>query len=362
MSEKPFIPGRELSARFYAEAVAPVLSGEFPSVAHSAALVGPGSDVLGFDTPMSMDHDWGPRVQLFVEADVLESCGTALRKVLDERLPRTFAGHPVFLSRRKNGSAVPVHGEHHLVEVTTLGRFLFETLGFEIDRDPSPAEWLVCPSQRLRSVAEATIHFDGLGIASAFSRFAWYPHDVWLYLLASAWTRIGQEEHVSGRAGYVGDELGARLIASRLVRDVMRICFLLERQFAPYPKWFGTAFRRLDASKELTPVLELVLDAKTWVERDKQLALAYAIIGDLQNRAGICETRPSRPGPFYDRPFQVIELHSQFAPSLLSRITDPRVVELSRRRPIGSIDLFSDSTDLHEDGSRRVDLLKLFSG
>ncbi len=39
-----FLSGIELSRRFYAEAVAPVVGGP-----HSAALVGPGSEVLGFD-------------------------------------------------------------------------------------------------------------------------------------------------------------------------------------------------------------------------------------------------------------------------------------------------------------------------
>jgi hypothetical protein len=45
------------------------------------------------------------------------------------------------------------------------------------------------------------------------------------------------------RAGFVGDELGSALIGSRLVRDIMNLCFLLEKQYAPYPKWFGTAFQ-----------------------------------------------------------------------------------------------------------------------
>ena len=62
-----FIPGLELGAAFYREAVGPLV-GEVP---HSAALIGTGSDVLGFDTARSTDHGWGPRVQVFVdEADV----------------------------------------------------------------------------------------------------------------------------------------------------------------------------------------------------------------------------------------------------------------------------------------------------
>lgn len=56
MSGTPFIPGLELSRRFYWEAVRPVLDDAYPNLSHSAALIGHGSEVLGFDTPMSADH------------------------------------------------------------------------------------------------------------------------------------------------------------------------------------------------------------------------------------------------------------------------------------------------------------------
>ena len=54
-----FISGLELSGLFYFEAVKPILNTHFPSLHHGAARIGPGSEVLGFDTEMSMDHDWG---------------------------------------------------------------------------------------------------------------------------------------------------------------------------------------------------------------------------------------------------------------------------------------------------------------
>ncbi len=37
----------------------------------------------------------------------------------------------------------------------------------------------------------------------------------------------------------IGDEVGSALIGSRLVRDIMRLCFLMEQTYAPYAKWFG---------------------------------------------------------------------------------------------------------------------------
>ena len=60
-----FLPGLELNRIFYIEAVKPILDREFPALQYSAALIGGGSEVLGFDTEMSSDHHWGPRVMLF---------------------------------------------------------------------------------------------------------------------------------------------------------------------------------------------------------------------------------------------------------------------------------------------------------
>ncbi|MDE0312275.1 MAG: hypothetical protein OXI52_08420, partial [Caldilineaceae bacterium] len=61
-----YISGMELSRRFYWEAVRPVLERSFCGLPHAAALIGAGSETLGFDDEMSTDHGWGPRLQLFL--------------------------------------------------------------------------------------------------------------------------------------------------------------------------------------------------------------------------------------------------------------------------------------------------------
>ena len=43
-----FIAGLKLSEMFYKEAVGPILDRHWPRLKHSAALIGYGSDVLGF--------------------------------------------------------------------------------------------------------------------------------------------------------------------------------------------------------------------------------------------------------------------------------------------------------------------------
>src|SRR4051794_36460388 len=89
-----FIPGIELSRRFYHEAVRPLLDTHFPGLPHAAALLGPGSDVLGFDTALSTDHDWGPAVRLFLR-DADAGLGAAIYELLRHHLPLEFAGYPV---------------------------------------------------------------------------------------------------------------------------------------------------------------------------------------------------------------------------------------------------------------------------
>ena len=62
----PFIPGMELSNHFFFQGVKPVMESHFPKVSYAAAHLDFGSDVLGFDTPQSRDHGWGPKATLFL--------------------------------------------------------------------------------------------------------------------------------------------------------------------------------------------------------------------------------------------------------------------------------------------------------
>lgn len=128
------------------------------------------------------------------------------------------------------------------VDITTAQRFIKDYLAFDLASEIEPADWLTFPEQKLRTISTGPVFHDEVGLGTMRERFAYFPRDVWLYLLAAGWTRIGQEEHLMGRAGTVGDELGSALIGARLVRDIMRLAFLMERTYAPYAKWFGTAF------------------------------------------------------------------------------------------------------------------------
>ena len=85
-------PGLKLAEAFYWEAVRQVLEAAFPGLPHAAALIGPGSEVLGYDDTMSTDHHFGPRGMLFLRPADHPRVAGALVAVLAQRLPHTFHG------------------------------------------------------------------------------------------------------------------------------------------------------------------------------------------------------------------------------------------------------------------------------
>ena len=189
-------------------------------------------------------------------------------------------------------------------------------------------------------------------------RLVWYPTDLWRYLLAAGWTRLGEEEHLMGRAGHAGDELGSAVIGARLARDLMALAFLLERRYAPYPKWFGTAFARLDLAAALRPVLEDLIAAPTWPERQDAYAAAAGMLVGRLNELDLCAPVDPRPRLFHVRPFWVID-GDRVASVLVAAVGDPAVRRLNRRRLIGSVDQWSDSTDL-KDAQFRADVRRFY--
>src|SRR5438132_1479394 len=88
-----FIPGLELCRLFYTEAVKPILDASFPDLHYSSALIGSGSEVLGFDTEMSSDHHWGPRLMLFLNEVDYGLYRDAIDEALRCNLPVKFRGY-----------------------------------------------------------------------------------------------------------------------------------------------------------------------------------------------------------------------------------------------------------------------------
>jgi hypothetical protein len=344
-----FIPGLVLSERLYRDAVRPILAARYPRLIHSAARLDYGSDVLGFDTPLSMDHGWGPRLTLFLAGQDCDELGAAVAQTLAHELPFEIAGFPTHYTGEGGEIQMQPAGSRpirHGVAVTTAARFFTGYLGVDPASPIPDAAWLTIPPQRLRTIASGRVFHDGLGqLEPARRALAWYPDDVWFHLMAAQWQRISQDEPFMARCGDAGDDLGSRLAAARLARELMQVCFLIERQHAPYAKWFGTAFARLACAAQLAPVLAAVLDSADWRRREARLSEAYRLVAGMHNRLGVTPLISPEVAPFHSRPYLVPHAE-RFVEALRQAIRSPAV----RAWPpgIGAVWQFSDSTDVLE--------------
>jgi hypothetical protein len=344
--------GIDLSRRFYADVVRPWLAERFPGLRHAAALIGYGSELLGFDDELSQDHNWGPRVWLSVSESDLASHGADIVDGFARVAPEVFQGVPVGFFNRPhlsgNGPGMRSHAGHG-VEVRTVRAILHGLLAIEPDEPRDNLAWLGLSEQRLLTVTAGAVFHDDIGELTAIrQRLAWFPGDVWLYKLACQWRRIMEEYAFVGRAGLAGDEIGSRVIAARLVRDVMRMAFLIERRYAPYPKWFGTGFSRLPCAPELSPLLDRALRAPDWKAREAALADAYLAVARLHLDRGVPGVFEPRLKPYFGRPFTVIN-----AAEIMAAIRAEIAVPALRDLPvIGSLDQITDSTPVVEAPAR----------
>lgn len=325
-----FQPGLRLAGAFHTEVVGPLLAAAHPGLRYAAALVGPGSEVLGRDTARSTDHDWGPRLQLFLWPADRARLGTRIDELLCRELPETFAGFP---------TRIPPSGElsgpaRHRVGVTDPDSWYRSRLGFHPYLRIERLDWLATPSQLLlEETAGAVFRDDPGALGAARAALAWYPDPVWRYLLAAQWQRISQEESFVGRC----DECGTAVITARLVRDLGRLQLLMARRYPPYAKWFGSAVSELSGVGE--PLLEAL--HSTGAPREAALCRAYEQAAARHNELGLTATVDGSARWFFDRPFRVL-MAGRFAAALAATLDPP----LLNAPLLGGIDQFADSTDL----------------
>jgi len=343
-----FLPGLDLSEAFYKEAVKPFMDEHFPELVYSAVRIGHGSDVLGYDTAQSMDHDWGPKLQIFLKDSDYSSVKEELDTKLRQHLPYEIRGFPTNFKHNEDGSSgmSPINNGpvNHGVTIDTISGFFIGYLGFNPTEDLRIIDWLVLPQQMLLSIANGRVFHDGLKkMKSIVTKLEYYQQDLWLYLLSNQWRRLSQEIAFMGRCGQVGDELGSRIVTSRIISDIMRLCFLMERQYAPYIKWFGTAFSNLKSAKTLLPLFNETMDASTWQERQDNLTKAYQYIAKLHNDLGITDSLTTEVSQYYNRPFMIIRA-DKFADAIHAKIVDEEVKQLPKY--LGGIDQYVDSTEV----------------
>jgi Domain of unknown function (DUF4037) len=335
------VTGLELARLFFHEAVEPIVERVMPGLRYSAGLLGDCSDVIGFDDDISRDHGWGPRCQLLLQPERLDEVRGELDAALAAGLPLHFRGYSTSFAdmRMVDIESPPVE---HWVDMASPEAFLRNQLGVTSAVGLAAADWIAMRGHRLLNVTAGEMFRDDLGFAETRRALGFYPDDIRLYLMAVDWMKIADEQAFPGRAGSRGDEAGSAIIAGRLAESAMRLCFLLERGYPPYSKWFGSAFRRLACSAGLVEPITRMLTARDWQERDRHWTEALAGLIAVHEREGLLEAGKYRPARCYlGRPGTGLPQFERGGPpaivslidDLRLRIADPEVRALAEAIP-----------------------------
>ena len=290
--------GLELSERFYAECVKPMLETEFSDLLPQLAvgLFGSGSECCGFDDAVSTDHDFEPGVMLLLPDESVVDRQTAFRlERAYYKLPKEFLGF-------RRGTVAPVGGARH--GVLRTGEFFADKIG-AADGILTVRQWLTVPEHALFEATNGRVFFDGRGeVTGIREAIVSYPEDIRRKKLAGNLLLMAQAGQYNYRRCLMHGETGAaQLAVGEFVKAAMHTAFLLNGAYMPYYKWSFRAMRRLKKLSLLAETMEYLLStdnepaiaeskadmiedtAADVIDELQAQGLTKAICGDLEKHA-----------------------------------------------------------------------------
>ena len=345
-----FIKGKELCRGFFEQVAKPILDRGFPGLVYSAGLLGYGSDVLGYDDVVSTDHMWGPRFYLFLREED-KALQPHILEAFSQEFPYTYRGYSVHFSRPdpndkgiRHAEAITQGQVDPLIFFHTFEEYLDFYLGTHYPETLTDVEWLSLPEHHLLALAKGEFYVDMLHCQERLEPLRFYPENVWLYLVASCWSLVAEEQAFVKRCASVGDSLGSALVCGRIAERLMRLCFLYCRQYAPYSKWFGTAFQQLPIPQELKDAIGAAVAATDTTQREDNLVRAQQLTAQLHNSLGVTEAVPAEIVPYFGRDIKVI-----YADKIAHIVRGHVQGALASAPLIGSLSQVANFTTLYED-------------
>ena len=226
--------GLELAEQLYRETVRDRIAEEFPAQESRIAvgLAGPGSECFGYDDAISQDHDFAPRLCLWLtEEDAREIGGRLLERY--EAWTAEFAPVTAMAQDRSGPIAIP---DYYRRFTGCPGV------------PPDNIAWLRVPDHLLAAATNGKVFRDDLGAFSAVrsALLAGYPADVRRKKLAARLFAMGQAgQYNLPRTLRRGDAVAARFAETEFLRAALEAICLLGGRYAPYYKWLYRAASEL---------------------------------------------------------------------------------------------------------------------
>jgi hypothetical protein len=248
--------GLELAKRYYEEFGRPMIREKFPELEPYLAvgLAGSGSECLGFDDEVSLDHDFGPGFCIWLPGEDI------IGRKAEFELERAYAALPSEFEGFSRPKLAPVGGARK--GVLRMDDFFSEKTG-RPDGELDTGEWLAIPMQSLCEAVNGEVFSDPYGRFTAIrEKLRNMPRDVRLKRMAGHLLLMAQ----SGQYNYLrcmdhGEGGAAQLASFEFAKNAVTVIFLLNGRYEPFYKWAFRALRELPLLAELEPVLTGIISS-----------------------------------------------------------------------------------------------------
>ena len=224
------------------------------------ALVGTGSECLGFDDAISEDHDFTKRCQLFLPADIYETN--------KERLQSYFKNYA-----------------YGTVQIECISKF-YQRYTLYLEGPQCEKEFRRVPQDLLCTATNGEVFLDNFGSFTHIRQrlLAYYPEDIRLRKIAYELNQLAQSgQYNLPRMLQRGDTIAASLALHQFVHHYMLLVHLFNKSYAPFYKWLYRHSCTLPILGNTVKhgIVELldapITDTKSHIDR-----LCSAIIQELQ--------------------------------------------------------------------------------
>lgn len=263
--------GLEIARRFFEEWGLPYLRSEFPRISERAAcfLCG-GSQSLGNDDHLSQDHSWGPMFSIVLTGRDMHRWGARLKEEINTAAPKEWLGYRF------------QHPDTN-IEVDAINPWFCSQIKYS-HPPKTNKDWNRINEANLYMLRHASVFHDPLGeFSSRQEIFKYYPRNIWLSRVTEqtfyVW-HYGQYNFLD-RLTHRKDAVAIAICLGTFIQSTMKLCMILNEDFAPYWKWLPAEFRKQPNVTELATWLSELATAQVL---DDQVRLVDAICKDVYVR------------------------------------------------------------------------------
>ena len=278
--------GLELSRRYYEELCLPAIEESFPANIDKMAfgLVGDGSECYGFDDEISRDHDFGPRIMIWLTSTDFAEFGIILQEFL-QKLPATFLGY--------EGVNTSLYGKGR-EGVFTIAGFYRKFTGLEYIPE-TIHEWRSIPEANLSLATNGEVFSDPPG---EFTRYrntlsAGYPEDLRLKMMAARCMKMAQSgQYNYSRSLKRKEFVAAQMALAEFTDSATSMIYLLNKKYKPFYKWMHRGLLDLPVlGREIHDLLETLSTSTSSYDNITSIETVCSLIINKLREEGLSDSK-----------------------------------------------------------------------